>query len=248
MSTVEQLYTAYATNEPLELGTLEIESREEAYSIQDEVLKMKEENGEILMGYKISLTSQETRDLFGSETPLYGAMTDVTVRRGISLKDYNIPLLEMELVFLIDEEIFPSDSAEEIMKKCRVAPGAEVPDGRYKDWFPNTSLTEIIADGAVNGAVIYGAPARYGYGDLDDIKGVLRRDGEILKEGYSTEVFGHPAKSVKWLAESLAGRGKKLVPGMFVSSGTFNLPVPLKHGHYEVEYENIGKMIFEVTV
>lgn len=248
MSIVEQLYTAYATNEPLELGVLEIESKDAAYSIQDEVLKMKEENGEILMGYKISLTSQETRDLFGSETPLYGAMTDVTVRKGISLKDYNIPLLEMELVFLVDEEIQPTDSAEEIMAKCRVAPGAEVPDGRYKDWFPNTSLTEIIADGAVNGAVIYGAPARYGYGDLEDIRGVLRRDGEILKEGHSTEVFDHPAKSVKWLVESLADGGKRLVPGMFVSSGTFNLPVPLEPGHYEVEYENIGEIAFEVTV
>lgn len=126
MSSVEQLYTAYAANEPLELGVLEIESKEAAYDVQRGVLKLKEENGEVLTGYKISLTSRETQDLFHSDSPLYGAMTDRTVKKEINLNDYNIPLLEMELVFLVDEEILPEDDEAAIMQKCRVAPGAEV--------------------------------------------------------------------------------------------------------------------------
>ncbi|WP_031545480.1 2-keto-4-pentenoate hydratase [Salinicoccus luteus] len=246
MSIVEQLYTAYAANEPLELGTLDIESKEAAYRIQEGVLKLKEENDEVLMGYKISLTSRETQDLFHSDSPLYGAMTDRTVRKEINLGDYNIPLLEMELVFLVDEEIFPEDTETDIMKKCRVAPGAEVPDGRYKDWFPNAALTEIIADGAVNGAVVYGEPKSYDYAALDAIKGTLSRDGIVIKEGFSTEVLGHPASAVKWLAGTLAVRGKALSPGLFISSGTFNLPVPLKPGAYKAEYENVGEVAFKV--
>lgn len=247
MSTVEQLYTAYAANEPLELGALDIRSKEDAYGIQDGVLKLKGENGEVLMGYKISLTSRETQDLFQSDSPLYGAMTDRTVQKEINLHDYNMPLLEMELVFLVDEEIFPEDTEADIMKKCRVAPGAEVPDGRYKDWFPNADLTEIIADGAVNGAVVYGEADSYDYAALDAIKGTLSRDGIVIKEGVSTEVLGHPAIAVKWLSGALAARGKRLGPGLFISSGTFNMPLPLKPGTYKAEYENVGEVVFKVN-
>ncbi|CAM2780493.1 2-keto-4-pentenoate hydratase [Salinicoccus roseus] len=247
MSSVEQLYTAYAANEPLELGVLEIESKEAAYDVQRGVLKLKEENGEVLTGYKISLTSRETQDLFHSDSPLYGAMTDRTVKKEINLNDYNIPLLEMELVFLVDEEILPEDDEAAIMQKCRVAPGAEVPDGRYKDWFPNTSLTEIIADGAVNGAVVYGEPSHYDYKAIEDIKGTLFHEGKAIKEGRSTEVLGHPASAVKWLAGTLAAQGEKLNPGLFISSGTFNLPLPLKTGTYRVEYENVGSVDFRVV-
>ncbi|MFC3418949.1 2-keto-4-pentenoate hydratase [Salinicoccus hispanicus] len=247
MSIVEQLYTAYSANEPLALGALDIASIEQAYSIQNAVMKMKEENGEVLMGYKVSLTSQETQDLFNSSSPLYGVMTDRTVKKEINLSDFNMPLLEMELVFLIDEEITAEDTAVQIMEKCRVAPGAEVPDARYKNWFPNTALVEIIADGAVNGAVIYGEAKRYDYDDLDNIKGTLSHDGTILKEGRSTEVLGHPAKAIEWLAGTLAEEGKVLKPGLFVSSGTFNLPIALEPGTYEIQYENVGTVTFEVN-
>lgn len=246
MSIAEQLYTAYSANEPLALGALDIASADEAYSIQNAVMDLKKENGEVLMGYKISLTSPETQNLFNSDSPLYGAMTDRTVKKEIHLVDYNQPLVEMELVFLIDEEITAQDTEAEIMKKCRVAPGAEVPDARYRNWFPNTALNEIIADGAVNGAVIYGDGAHYDYDALDAIKGTLMHNSTIIKEGHSTEVLGHPAKAVKWLAGVLAREGKVLKPGLFVSSGTFNLPVPLETGTYEVRYENVGTVAFDV--
>lgn len=247
MSSVEQLYTAYTTNEPLKRGELEISTMMEAYEIQDKVLELKQENGEVLMGYKISLTSQETQNLFESNSPLYGGMTDRTVLKSISLKNYNMPLLEMELIFLVDEEISPEDTEEDIMRKCRIAPGAEIPDGRYENWFPNVSLHEIIADGAVNGAVIYGEAEKFEHADIEDIKGILSFEGSRIKEGQSAEVLGHPAKSVQWLAGELEKRNKKLVPGLFISSGTFNLPVNLEAGYYTVEYENVGKVGFEVT-
>ncbi|GAB3057417.1 2-keto-4-pentenoate hydratase [Salinicoccus sesuvii] len=248
MSVAEQLYTAYSTNEPLALGALDIASAKEAYSIQNAVIDLKKENSEVLMGYKISLTSLETQNLFNSESPLYGRMTDRTVKKEIHLTDYNQPLLEMELIFLIDEDINAEDTEVEIMKKCRVAPGAEVPDARYKDWFPNTTLNEIIADGAVNGAVIYGSAAHHDYDGINGIKGTLLHNGNVVKEGHSTEVLGHPAKAVKWLAGALAEEGKVLKSGLFVSSGTFNLPVVLELGTYEIVYENVGTVVFEVKV
>ena len=199
------------------------------------------------MGYKISLSGQEMQNLFGSNSPLYGGMTDRAVLKSISLENYNQPFLEMELIFLVDDEIYPDDSEAEIMDKCRVAPGVEIPDGRYENWFPNINLHEIIADCAVSGAVIYGTGQQLTHAEIEDIKGMLSFEGSQIKEGQSTEVLGHPAKSIQWLAKALARTNKRLVPGLFVSSGTFNLPVRLEPGNYSAEYENVGKIEFEVT-
>ncbi|MBG9982796.1 hydratase [Aerococcaceae bacterium DSM 111020] len=246
----KQLYEAYQNNEPLQKGVFEFESTKEAYQVQDDVLAMKEESGEQHQGYKISLTSQETQDLFNSDSPLFGQMTDQTVQEGagtLSLSDYNEPLLELELVFLVEETVHADDSDEEVMQKCRVAPGFEVPDGRYEDWFPNTTFHEVIADGAVNGAVVVGTPAKYTYEDLDDIEAVLYLNDQEVKRGSSTEVLGHPVNAVKWLASALEERGEKLVSGRFVSSGTFVLPERLQVGEYKVVYETLGDVHLTVT-
>lgn len=247
MTTVEQLYQAYKTNQPLPLGQVEAKTKEEAYAIQDAVLALKEENGEQLKGYKISLTSQKTQDLFASDSPLYGGMTDVTVKHNYSLKDYNQPLLELELVFLTDEELLPTDSLEELMSKCRVASGLEVPDARYQDWFPKANLYEVIADGAVNGGVAYGEAKKVSLEDIADISGQLYFNDELVTEGRSTEVLGHPINSLKWLVDTLAEHGKTLPAGMFVSSGTFIMPVKLEVGTYKAVYENLGQVELTVT-
>lgn len=246
-TTAEKLYQAYTTQQPLAKGELTFTSKAAAYDVQDEVLALKEANGETHKGYKISLTSEETQQLFNSDTPLFGQMTDVTLKRELSLSDFNEPLLEMELVFLVDEDVNGNDSDEEVMRKCRVSPGVEVPDGRYEDWFPNTTFYEVIADGAVNGALVTGAPANYTYDELADVEGVLYFNDKELKRGTSKEVLGHPVNAVKWLAQALEERGEKLSAGRFVSSGTFILPVPLEVGNYRVEYEGVGTVELKVN-
>ncbi|TWS99284.1 hydratase [Streptococcus cuniculipharyngis] len=247
MTSVEKLYQAYKTNSPLPLGLVEAKTKEEAYAVQDAVLALKEADGEVLKGYKISLTSQKTQDLFASDSPLYGGMTDVTVKSTYSLSQYNQPLLELELVFLTDEELLPTDSLEELMAKCRVAPGLEVPDARYADWFPHTSLYEVIADGAVNGGVAYGKAQKLTLEDIADISGQLFFNGDLVTEGRSTEVLGHPINSLKWLVDTLDQHGKTLPAGMFVSSGTFVMPVKLEVGTYKAVYDTVGEVELTVT-
>src|SRR5699024_2361593 len=122
MSATEKLYDAYINNKPLKRGVIGVTDLEKAYEVQEEVLNLKIENGEELSGYKISLTSKETQDIFKSDQPLYGAMTNRTILESISLSDFNIPLLEMELIFIVDEIVFPEDNEEDILRKCRVAP------------------------------------------------------------------------------------------------------------------------------
>ncbi|TDM11975.1 2-keto-4-pentenoate hydratase [Macrococcus lamae] len=247
MTWVNELYKAYENRTLANRANfpkhLDMSS---AYDIQDMVLQRKEET-EALKGYKVSLTSRQTQDMFMSTSPLYGAMCDSAVLTDtVNRSDLNEPLLELELVFIVQEELKLTDSAEDIMRKCLIAPGIEVPDSRFTNWFPNLTVAEIIADSAVSGRVIYGEGKPLTYDDIANIKGELFFNGKLLAEGRSTEVLNHPVEAVQWLIKEIAHYGRTLKPGMFVSSGTFILPKPMEVGKYEARYETVGNVVLTV--
>lgn len=247
MSIADELYEAYLDRVPLALGSIDVQSIEDAYLIQDEILKLKtEDNEEVLRGYKISLTSKETQEIFDHDEPLYGALTQKNIIDNASISDYNVPKLEMELVFLVQDDLTIRDTAEDILRKCMIAPGLEIPDGRYEDWFPHASKYEVVSDSAVAGSITFENGDYFNYKDLDDIKGTLKHNGEVIKEGRSSEVMGHPAEAVKWLVRKLHEKDKVIEAGWVISSGTFNLPIDLEEGVYEAEYENIGTVTLKV--
>lgn len=219
-----------------------------AYEVQQAVTAKKAQNGEPLAGYKISLTSPETQQLFSSEKPLYGALTAPAISGNtIELSSMLSPLIEIELIFLIQEDIDATDSTAAILEKTLVAPGIEVPDSRFTEWFPNITLGQVIADSAVAGRIVVGEPAKSrSYDQLDQVRGELFLDGERIASGSSSEVLGHPVNAIKWLAAELEEHGSKLKRGLTVSSGTFILPKPLQKGRYEAKYKGIGTV--ELTV
>lgn len=221
---------------------------DEAYRMQHAFTAAKKENHETLKGYKISMTSPETQALFDAHEPLYGELTDQQVTNHISLsKDTLNPLIELELVFLVKERLTADASEAEIIQKTQVAPGLEIPDSRFKDWFPKMPKEQVCADGAVGGKVAFGEAKDYTYGDIDNIHGQLLLNGKVLDEGKSSAVMGHPLHAVKWLLKKLGEHQATLEPGMFVSSGTFVLPKPLEAGTYSGKFEGIGTVKLTVT-
>lgn len=247
MTVSKQLFEAYKNNTPLNIEDIKVDNLTEAYDNQEALLDSKATLGETVKGYKISLTSSETQELFNSIHPLYGAMTDKQIVDSVKLSDFNSPLLELELIFNVKETLLLDDTLEDIVNKCTISPGIEIPDGRYKNWFPNIDMYQVISDAAVSGAVVIGEPKQLTYANIADIKGVISKDGEELKSGYSTEVLDHPAEAMRWLVQELDKRDKKLEPGMFVSSGTFIIPIKLEIGTYTASYENVGAISVEVT-
>ncbi|MDE4084849.1 hypothetical protein PO902_07310 [Planococcus maritimus] len=244
-----RLYSAYEKRQAFEKDQIpESIHPRLAYELQQAVTAKKAQNGEALAGYKISLTSPETQQLFSSEKPLYGALTAPAISgNAIELSSMLSPLIEIELMFLVQEDIDADDSITAILEKTLVAPGIEVPDSRFTEWFPNITLGQVIADSAVAGRIVVGEPAKSrSYDHLDQVRGELFLDGEPIASGSSSEVLGHPVNAIKWLAAELEAHGLKLKRGLTVSSGTFILPKPLQKGRYEAKYEGIGSV--ELTV
>lgn len=244
------LYNAYRNNQPI--GKDQVPAfleKDKAYAVQQAVTEKKVTDAqEELVAYKISLTSKGTQDLFNSDTPLYGAMTAPALNDGaIHLSSMSSPLIEIEVVFVVKEDLSAADDIDGLIEKTAVAPGIEVPDSRFEDWFPNITLGQVIADSAVAGKIVVGEVIDdYTYDQLEGIKGVLTLDGEEIAAGSSSEVLGHPLNALKWLVEELDKYGLSLKKGMYVSSGTFTLPKPLEKGQYKASYEGLGSVKLEV--
>ncbi|WP_430735712.1 2-keto-4-pentenoate hydratase [Fructobacillus cardui] len=240
----QALYHAYQERQPLEMTEWEkvVSDDQTAYAVQDQLMELKNQP---LGGYKVSLTSQETQDMFDSNEPLYGAQVQnhfVQSPANLSLKsDLLDPLAEVELVFKAKEDLQVTDSLEDLRRKTTVAAGVEVPDARFTDWFPSLSKYLVMADAAVGGFVVYG-PEREStsltVAEFEDVKAYLAHNGEVVAEGSSAEVLGNPLKSLQWLVKKLVAQGKTLHAGERVSSGTFLLPPHLTEGTWTASFNH----------
>ncbi|MDQ0159706.1 2-keto-4-pentenoate hydratase [Alkalibacillus salilacus] len=249
MSIVDQLYAAYHGGPALSRVEVGAGSLEQAYQLQRQVVEEEDKLGNPLAGYKISLTSGETQDLFGANEPLYGALLQDSIANNVvEINAFNEPLIEVELMFLIDRQIDPDDDETTILEKTRIAPGIEIPDSRYEDWFPKLALNQIVMDRAVAGKVVVGeAQEGLTKAELNDLTVHVSLDQQLLVTGNSNDVMGNPLNAVKWLIDALARNNQRLEAGMVVSSGTFMLPKPLEKGLYQADFERIGQVQVEVV-
>lgn len=249
-----QLFNALTFKDPLEMADLEgkVTDYETAYHVQDAFVALRQEE---VQGYKVSLTSEETQRMFDSDEPFYGQETVTQFVQGpltLSLSDLLEPLIEIELVFRAKEDLSVDDTPEALLEKLTIAPGIEVPDARFKNWFPKLNKYLVVSDCAVGGRVVYGqeqdVKGNFTVEDLANISGVLSKDGQEIDKGTSAEVLGNPLNSVTWLVKKLASHGKTFKKGQQVSSGTFIIPPHLEKGLYRVDYgSGVGSLELTVT-
>ncbi|KRL16217.1 Hydratase decarboxylase [Lentilactobacillus rapi DSM 19907 = JCM 15042] len=251
----KDLFHAYQTHQPLKESDYDgvVTDEDSAYRVQKKLTALKNET---VGGYKVSLTSKQTQDMFDSDSPLYGAQvkshfvqSPVTLHRAELME----PLAEVEMLFTAKEDLSSKDSLEDLLHKTKVAAAVEVPDSRFSDWFPSLSKYMVMSDAAVGGFVVYGQEmdADLLFDNVDDLANVkceLFHDGKKLKDGASSEVLGNPLNSLHWLVEKLESQGMPLTAGQRVSSGTFLLPENLTKGTWKATFDKgLGAVFLNVT-
>ncbi|WP_164214769.1 2-keto-4-pentenoate hydratase [Virgibacillus sp. YIM 98842] len=247
----ENLMTSYKTRKPIDFIRNAYSLDEAAsYEVQEAFVRKKcAEYGEEISGYKISMTSPETQALADTNEPAYGTLTTssmIKTKARLNLEEMNAPLAEPELMFVLTDDLSSEADEEEILAKSKIAPGLEIPDSRYEDWFPNFSLVDLICDNAVTGKVVMGEPVDVpNRDDLPEVMMQLFHNGEKQGEGSGAAVLENPVSAVAWLVNKLAGRNKTLKKGMVISSGTFISPIKVKKGTYKAVFSGIGEA--EVT-
>lgn len=251
----KKLFNAYQTHQALKMSDWDgtVTDEDAAYRVQRRLTELK---GEDVGGYKVSLTSKQTQDMFDSDSPLYGAQvkshfvqSPVTLHQGELME----PLAEVEMLFTAKKDLSSKDSLEDLMHKTKVAAAVEVPDSRFSDWFPSLSKYMVMSDAAVGGFVVYGQEVNTdqlfdNVDDLAHVKCELFHDGKKLKDGASSEVLGNPLNSLHWLVEKLESQGMPLTAGQRVSSGTFLLPENLTSGDWKATFnKGLGAVFLKVT-
>ena len=224
---------------------------EDAYGIQREIRRRKEERGTRTAGLKMGLTSQAKMRQMGVSEPVYGFLpASGSYGDGAEIDSgaFIHPRVEAEVAVMTKMELAgPGCHIGQVLQAVDfVTAAVEIIDSRYENF--RFDLKSVIADntsaaGFVCGSVLQEADAV----DLPALGVVLEKNGEIVETGAGAAVLGHPAASVAMLANMLAARGEVIPAGTFIMTGGITAAVAVGKGDtINVRYQDLGKVSFRM--
>lgn len=226
---------------------------EDAYAIQKAWVAQKIQEGRVLKGHKIGLTSRAMQVSSNITEPDYGSLLDdMFFDEGseIPMDRFIVPRVEVELAFILGKPLSgPNCTVFDVLDATEwVIPALEIIDARIQQVDPETQVTrkvfDTISDNAANaGVVMGGRPIRPTELDISRISAILYRNGVIEESGVSAAVLNHPAKGVAWLANKLHPHGVTLEAGQVILGGSFTRPVAARKGDtFHVDYGILGSI------
>jgi 2-oxo-3-hexenedioate decarboxylase len=207
---------------------------DDAYAIQDELLRRKLGRGARLIGLKAGLTSHAKMKQMGVDTPVFGFMTDdFAVPDGGSCRMSELihPKVEPEIAFVTSRALKgPGCHIGHVLAATDfIIPGIEVIDSRYRD-FKFDCLSVVADNTSAARFVVGGQPLSVAGLDLRTIGIVMEKNGEPVAFGAGAGVLGHPAAAVAMLANHLGARGQEIPAGTLILSGGITEAVAVKAG------------------
>lgn len=217
----------------------------DAYRVQLGILARRQEAGEKLAGWKIGLSADTARKMFGLSSPISAyllASRHFSSGHTFSHAAIRKPIIESELCFTIGKRLVgPGVTREQVLSAVSaVAPAFEVVDMRT-DMAADMPLG--VADGVaqwgyVTGTAISPYPTSL---DLGQVMVEMRRNGEIFAQVRGQDVIDNQLDSLAWLANHLATYGMALEPGQHVMTGSFTKPTPIAKGdQWETKFSSVG--------
>jgi len=224
-------------------------SVEEAYHIQEEIVKIKLGQGKKIVGPKMGLTSRAKMKQMSVEEPIFGYIFDyMVVPDGgqISMSEFIHPKVEAEIAFILGKDVEGAGitGAQILAATEYVLPALEIIDSRYENF--KFTLPDVIADNASSARVVFGPRIPYTNRlDLELVGATLSINGQIKEFGTGAAVLGHPAQSVAMLANILHRKGEKLREGDIILTGGITEALLLNQGdEVQVKLDGIGEASF----
>jgi 2-oxo-3-hexenedioate decarboxylase len=218
---------------------------QDAYAVQNQILKLKIERGEKVIGLKAGLTSPGKMQQMGVDTPIFGFMTDSYVVQDASevcIADLIHPKVEPEIAFFTKAPIRgPGCHIGTVLAATDfVMPAIEVIDSRYRDF--KFDLVSVIADNTSAARFVVGGKAtRVADLDLATLGVVMEKNGRVEMVGAGAAVVGHPATAVAMLANHLAAYGQEIPAGSIILSGGVTEAIAVQAGDsISVQVQELG--------
>lgn len=132
--------------------------------------------------------------------------------------------VEAELAFRVGRDLparaapYTEDEVWQALDSLHVA--IEYLDSRFRDRLTAPELA-VLADNISNGGFCWGAPVEnWRAADLAKPAAQLVIDGTVAAKAVGGNAAGHPKRLVTWLANHLSVRGRPLLAGTFVTTGS----------------------------
>ncbi|MFI9045893.1 2-keto-4-pentenoate hydratase [Streptomyces sp. NPDC053427] len=219
---------------------------EDAYEIQLINIRQRCAAGATVTGHKVGLSSPVMQQMMGVDEPDYGHLLDGMALhrdRPVPAARYCAPRIEVEVGFVLGDDL-PGEEctvADVLAATERVVPALELIDSRIRDW--QIALPDTIADNASSAGYVIGDGRDPRELDLKAIDAVLRDDRQELAAGRSDAVLGDPARSVAWLARTVARFAVPLRKGHLVLPGSCTRAVAVTAGAtFTAEFTGLGSV------
>jgi 2-keto-4-pentenoate hydratase len=202
--------------EPLDLTT------DQAYTLQTDITRLREQRGEKVIGYKVGCTSPAVQQQLGIGEPIFARVFDtgcLPCGAELSYRCYANLAVEGELAVRLGRAVSaPLAGVDE----CRAAIASGFPVielHHYVLHSPRPSLAELIAGGGMHaGFVLAEEEPAAGLADLESLSVWI--DDQRVGVAAGADVTGLAIRSVRWLADRLAERGLALARGQVVLTGS----------------------------
>src|SRR5690625_4298538 len=207
---------------------------EDAYHVQLETVKLKEEQGKRVIGKKVGLTSKAMQEMLNVDEPDYGHLfDDMKVNNGgvVNTKMMIAPKVEAEIGFMLKEDLKGPNITflDVIMATDYVVPTLEIIDSRIADW--KIKLVDTVADNGSSAKVVVGDESK----NLEEINlrtnGMnLKKNKEMVATGSGSAALGHPAEAIAWLANKLSEFDITLKKGELILPGALSAALSVEAG------------------
>lgn len=223
---------------------------DEAYQIQELSIQQREQRGEKRVGVKLGFTSQEKMRQMGVNHLIWGVITDAMhVKNGgeIDLSNFNHPRIEPEIAFITKEVIDGPLTMENALEKISaICPAMEVIDSRYEKF--KFTLEDVVADNTSSAAFVLGDEVGVNT-DISDCVVKMYENDEVVQQGSTAALLGHPIQCVVQVSELLAKKGQALPAGSIILAGAATAAHAMQAGcTYKTEIETIGSVILSSQV
>jgi 2-keto-4-pentenoate hydratase len=208
---------------------------EEAYHVQLANVQAQLDQGHVIVGKKIGLTSKAMQESLGVDEPDYGHLFDnmevTSANPVISFDKLLQPRVEGELAFILkDDLVGPNITTEDVLKATAfIVPAIEIVDSRIKDW--KITLADTVADNGSSAFYIL-SDKRFKPEEIDRVGVTMKlyKNGQFVNEGNGAAVLGDPAYCVAWLANKLAQFDIQLKAGEVILSGALSAAIAANPG------------------
>jgi 2-oxo-3-hexenedioate decarboxylase len=220
---------------------------DDAYLIQQELVKIKLSQGNKIIGYKLAFTTRAKQRSMGISTVGFGYLFDymkIDDRGELNLAGVIHPKAEAEIAFIIGEDLYGDVSPYEVIEATKfVAPAIEFVDSRYKDF--KFDLVDVIADNFSASRFSIGSDVKKP-SEVDlRLSGVIfEKNGIPEKTGALGAVLGNPAIAVSQLVKFLSKRGEKVKAGSIILTGSITEAIDVKEGDFvKVTICGVGEVL-----